>query len=254
MIITYLTHNNGSRPFKVIINDLNNNIKVYNNYNNELIFEKIVKRFLIGRTLYNKMTQFSGGYGRNFDGSSILLKLDDNLYQYIGESIFTFNTYNEIVDFKSPVGNNDVPYPYATDTDGNIYLMIENVVLINTDFFRDNYKKYDDPYDYYYKNCLITNDLGTVPHTIPEIRKYNDFKEFNQIKEYKINNENYTLTYTPNPENIYKDSMYILYYDDNLNIITKNFTKEEYINFHDRFGLLIGFRPILNKVIDQDRL
>ena len=71
------------------------------------------------------MTKFSLGYGEKFDGNSILLKLSKNKYVYIGSLIYSFNAYNEITTFISPVGNNDVPYPYAIDEKNNYYLLSE---------------------------------------------------------------------------------------------------------------------------------
>ena len=71
------------------------------------------------------MTKFSGGYGKFFDGNSILLKLSKNKYVYIGSVIYSFTSYNEITTFISPVGNSDVPYPYAIDEKNNYYLLLE---------------------------------------------------------------------------------------------------------------------------------
>ena len=68
------------------------------------------------------MTEFSGGYGKKFDGNSILLQLNDNRYA-IGCYIYEF-TSNKIISFISPVGNNDFPYPFALDKD-NAYLMLD---------------------------------------------------------------------------------------------------------------------------------
>ena len=42
----------------------------------------------------------------------------------------------------SEVGNND---PYASDIEGNYYLMLENLIILNPG-------KLEDPYNYYYKN------------------------------------------------------------------------------------------------------
>ena len=61
-----------------------------------------------------KMTEFSGGFGKKFNGNSILLSLGKNKYVFIGQKIIEFTTKKDkIIDFVSPVGNNDVPYPFA---------------------------------------------------------------------------------------------------------------------------------------------
>jgi hypothetical protein len=244
------THHNGSRPFKVII-ESHNYVSVYRNETNELLLNKKVNKIFIGKSIINKMTKFSGGYGNDFKGNSFLFELDDHTYQHVGCNIFTFNSYNKIIKYVSPVGNNDVPYPYAIDSEGNIYLLIEDVVLINTDQFKRLYtSKFDDPYDYYYNHTLITEDFGIVPPKIPEIKKINEFKDYNKIKEYYHNDERYTLRYHPNPENYYKDNdqVYIIYENNE----QKYLTKEEYIKLHENYGMLIDFRKLLNIEIQYD--
>jgi hypothetical protein len=240
----YNTHDNYGRPYKVVINP-DNFVSVYKNDTNELLFNKKVNKVFIGKSPLNQMTKFSGGHGKDFDGNSFLLELDDNSYQHIGRDIFTFNSYNKIIKYVSPIGNNDVPYPYAIDSDGNIYLLIEDVVLINTDQFKKLYTKYDDPYDYYYSLDLITEDFGRVPPKIPDIKKLDEFREYNNIKEYYHNDEKYTLRYKTNPENYYNDGdqVYLVYENGE----QKYLTKEDFIKLHEQFGMLIGFRKLLNK-------
>lgn len=105
------------------------------------------ERIFIGKSPLNGMTKFSGGHGPEFDGNSILVKQSSGLYVYIGENISSFLPMAEIVDYISPVGNNDVPYPFAVDVSGNFYLLLENVVIRN---LPDKAK--DDPYCHYYES------------------------------------------------------------------------------------------------------
>ena len=103
------------------------------------------------------MTKFSGGHGKKFDGNSILLNISNNKYIYICDIIQEFTSYSKIIKFVSPVGNNDVPYPYAVDDKNNTYLFSENLCINNkthNNKFNIN-KKYDNPYDYYYDISLI---------------------------------------------------------------------------------------------------
>ena len=86
----------------------------------------------------------------------------------------------------SPVGNNDVPYPYAIDTDGSYYLLLEEVIV--------QYVPESEnaaPYTWFYNIGLMTADIGMVPPQQPVI------KNFKGIKEYYIGNDRYTLRYTP---------------------------------------------------------
>jgi hypothetical protein len=244
----YNTHNNYGRPFKVIINS-NNLISVFNNnFDNtaDHIFTKTVNKVFIGKSPVTKMTKFSGGAGKDFEGNSFLFELNNNTYQHVGRNIFTFDSYNKIVKYVSPIGNNDVPYPYAIDSDGNIYLLIEDVVLINTDLFKKLYTdKYDDPYDYYYSYNLITTDLGFLQPRIPPIKDIEDFSEYNKIKEYYHNDEKYTLRYNPTPENRFGNEDYVYLVLENGE--KKYLTRQDFVSLHENFGNLIGFRRILNK-------
>jgi hypothetical protein len=64
----------------------------------------------------NEMTEFSGGYGDEWDGNSILLRIDNEhefRYVHIGMVITEFTTNEQITKFVSNVGNRVVPYPYA---------------------------------------------------------------------------------------------------------------------------------------------
>ena len=61
-------------------------------------------------------------------GNSILLQTGKNKYVYIGDGIRSFTTKNGdvIKKYYSPVGNNEVPYPYAIG-DKYVYIMLHNV-------------------------------------------------------------------------------------------------------------------------------
>ena len=63
-------------------------------------------------------------------------------------NIFEFTTKRRITQYSSPVGNNDVPYPYAIDNGGRYYLLTENCSIM----IPYCTKAKDDPYSYYYKH------------------------------------------------------------------------------------------------------
>lgn len=96
----YYTHDNGERPFKVIINnkqvlifinktmtDINVSNDVYSDQPN---FTYNVEKIFIGRSPKNKMTLFSAGFGSKFTGNSILLSFGNNNYIFIGDTIYSF--------------------------------------------------------------------------------------------------------------------------------------------------------------------
>lgn len=143
---TYKTHDNGGRPFKVKIGK---NVDVYHNYGKYLIASYKPIRIFIGKSLFDDMTAFSRGHGKKFDGNSILLQIGNNKYIQIGWEIFSFNSLTDIKEFYSPIGNNDVPYPYAIDINDNNYMLIENVIVkIDKKLLKNN----ENIYQYYYEN------------------------------------------------------------------------------------------------------
>ena len=168
----YLTHDNGGRPFTVIID--NNDIKVYSNSFSDETEEYTTENFVlqihnpyqvfVGKSPLNEMTKFSGGYGPKFTGNSILIRPSEKLnYIFISFEIFSFNTSSEILYFMAPIGNNDVPYPYAitnkylllfvpiSRSGKYIYPMI-SLDKIPTDLV-DKFKNgSDDPYTYHYEH------------------------------------------------------------------------------------------------------
>jgi hypothetical protein len=223
---TYYIHNNYIKPYKVYIN--NSYVKIYKKHmNNEDYEEQEFKSFkpekiFIGKSPKNKMTLLSGGHGKKFDGNTILLQLKKHEYVYIGLEIYSFTTDSEIINYESPVGNNDIPYPYAIDQDGYYYLMIENVKLKVPE-------KYEDCYQYYYQAILMTPNIGFGKKPI----------FYSGILDFKINNESYTLIWVPSPKKDFKK----LQKDIGKNITIKTYeekiiklTEKKYLDIMNEFN------------------
>ncbi len=258
----YYTHDNGGRPFLIYLgkNDAyvykkSENIYIDNadikskDDDNKWMYIKLVKKFkfiksFIGKSPLNEMTKFKRGHGKEFNGNSILLNTGSNQYVYIGESIFSFKSFNNITKYVSPVGNNDVPYPYAIDSEQNYYLLIGDVVVKNV-------PKKEDPYEYYYRTNKITSDISRNPPIEPFI------KNFNNISKFYIGNGQYTMRYVPNPAKDYarlcKDidkNIYILNVDGKKEILTK----QKYVKLMADFGKQMGFRRLTTVKIIQKRI
>lgn len=173
----YFTHYNGSRPYLVYIFNKSNKvmIKIFrfddkkfessNNSNgNKKYYVTHVKDYIvdnqdyifIGKSPKNKMTTFSAGFGSKYDGNTILLYLgkigNKYKYVYLMYEVFEFTTDYEITKFVSPLGNNDVPYPFAIDTENNFYLLLEKMMIINENNLID--KNEEDPYTPYYSKDI----------------------------------------------------------------------------------------------------
>jgi hypothetical protein len=190
--MAFYTHDNGGRPFMVVVSDAikptEKSVHVYqhkgeDDYSDDTCFSCVAKRVMVGESPKNAMTEFSSGHGMRFKGNSILVETRHN-YTFIGTEIISFQPKSPIVEFVSPVGNNDVPYPWARDELGNTYLFIESVILDSTCKWDDN-----DPYRYFYDKALMTTDYGRVPPQEPEFP--------GNIKTFKVGAETYTLRYEP---------------------------------------------------------
>lgn len=129
--IKYDIHDNGGRPFRVYIDK--NQAKIYKS-----VMDDNLKDYYPSLT---KTIKFDKSFIGKPKGNSILLKVGKK-YIYIGTSVYEFTPKAEIVKYVSPIGNSDVPYPYAVDTKGNYYLLIEHVIL--------DHIEGSNPYDYYY--------------------------------------------------------------------------------------------------------
>lgn len=169
---SYFTHYNYTSPYLIFVNDdknisnsrINKSIYIYsqpkegsaiikNPFFNYTKLEKKYKpiKIFIGKSPLNKMTKYSKGYGKKFDGNSILLKLTNNKYVFIQHTIILFTINDDITDFISPVGNNDVPYPLAFGKK-YVYSFINGYSYIaREEFFKDFNKKTMDYTDAYFK-------------------------------------------------------------------------------------------------------
>lgn len=143
-VTKYKTHDNGGNPYYIIIT--NDKILVFkNDYQNEdnwqfcLVLKKYNKLF-IGKNI--KKYSSSPKYG-SFSGNSILIEIKPLHYLFIGHEIKEFVTDENITNYYSTMGNNDVPYPFALSKN-YVYLMLNNV-------YNKREKNDPEPYASYYK-------------------------------------------------------------------------------------------------------
>lgn len=213
----------------------------------EPFFNQTVEKVFIGESPLNDTTEFSGCYGDDFLGNSFLLHMGDLEYIFIGEKVFSFQALSEITQYVSPIGNNDVPYPYAVDNQNRVYLVAENVIVQMTADQISNIPMFDPYSDCYYSQHLITADHGLYSSHDPA-------PTFQDIKEFYIGNKSYTMTYEPYPENDYdrligmnKGPISVLL----TNGTKKKLSKEEYVDLMVDFGDLSGFQPLEKEIIHK---
>ena len=133
---TYFTHDNGGRPFLVCIKGkvvkvfmieyiVPDDFDVKKYHYSKLIKEYEPEKIFIGKSPKNKTNECGCGYGKQFDGNSILLELKKNRYVFIGDCVYEFTPEDKIMSYFSPVGANDVPYPFALG-EKNVYFMLSS--------------------------------------------------------------------------------------------------------------------------------
>lgn len=129
---TYWTHDNGGRPFRCVV--YANDISVYLEEDKLFSWEN-TKKIWIGEEEDDGEDELAG--------NSILVQVSEHKYVFIGHKIYEVDITDQIMEYCSPIGNNDVPYPYAVG-ENNTYLMCQNVYLPthSCDFFNDVYRQY----------------------------------------------------------------------------------------------------------------
>jgi hypothetical protein len=252
----YRTHNNYDRPYKVAVTAwtvtayARTTGRGWNDpdvtYEEEPCFTATSDQILIGKSPQTRATLFSGGHGPKFDGNSILLRLD-NSYVFIGANIIQFTPRALITEFVSPVGNNDVPYPYAVDALGNFYLLIENVIVERYRTRGDRVGD-EDPYDYYYRTHLLASVEG-APRPSPN-------PPFRAIRLFWVGDEKYMMPYEPYPEKDYDrlvvndgrlgDAMYLTMVGTRTK---RRLSKRRYCALHREFGVRRGYAPLATEVL-----
>lgn len=135
----YQVHDNGARPFLVVISD--KKIIIYKDTelyekdkkkrklmsNNEIKFDKWSPCLIISKYkqvfvgINEKKYTCCPNYGR-FIGNTILIEIKLCEYLFIGSDIRQFKTLEPVISYHSVMGNNDVPYPF-TLTNKYIYLI-----------------------------------------------------------------------------------------------------------------------------------
>uniref|UniRef100_A0A6C0JU14 Uncharacterized protein n=1 Tax=viral metagenome TaxID=1070528 RepID=A0A6C0JU14_9ZZZZ len=254
----YVIHDNGARPFLVEVND--QSVTVYKQFRTQAWGQETVynmarpiKRFeadkvFIGSSPRIKMTEFSAGFGTRYDGNSILLHLGDLDYVFIGMYIYSFKARAEIIKYVSPIGNSDVPYPYAIDEDNNTYLMIEDTVILSDEEGNLPWKEFsDEPYEYFYYIHIITEDQGRIPPQQPV------YANERGIVGFYLGDEQYTMRYVPHPAKDYTrlitdfaPDMYIM---TNYSPARIPIDKDDYIKINKKFGRQIGVTSFRKRIL-----
>ena len=162
----YDIHDNGNRPFRVVVSDHSANgkkVAIYKDVNtgtfeetadySKLIKELTVKEIYVGKSTGNaEGADHRPGEADFFKGNSILLHVSGNKYIHVGTSIYEFEMEDKVDQYFSMVGRNDVPYPVLLGTE-NVYFMLEDDhCYLSRDMLPADLTKaqWEDAYTYFY--------------------------------------------------------------------------------------------------------
>jgi hypothetical protein len=130
----YLIHDNGGRPFRVVITGSKVGIfKKKDKYDESDAPETYsvhvatltAKKVFVGKSSGKcEMCDHTPAQAKQFTGNSLLVQTSADSYTYIGYEIFSFTLDDQVVKYLSPVGPNDVPYPLIVGKN-NVYFLLD---------------------------------------------------------------------------------------------------------------------------------
>lgn len=153
---SYSIHDNGGVPFIVEVGNetisIYDAVEEYDETEDGYEYRPPVKGELLHETSYqkvwigdNELNDCNYDEKNIYPGNSILVHLSDEKYLYIGREIYRFSVEegDQIKMYFSPVGNNDVPYPYAIGEKMAYFMLEQNFVPVETiDVNQDGYDQF----------------------------------------------------------------------------------------------------------------
>ncbi|NDB86277.1 MAG: hypothetical protein EB127_26805 [Alphaproteobacteria bacterium] len=195
----YDIHDNGSRPFRVIVSDdgaSSKKVAIYKDVNTGTFeetadYSKLVKKLTVKEVYVGKSTGNAAGADHGsreaklFVGNSLLLHVSGNKYIHVGTSIYEFQMDDKVDKYFSMVGNNDVPYPVLLGTE-NVYFMLEgDHCYLPRDMLPADLTmaQWEDAYTYFYG---WTNPIDGKRRTDKERKKENLEQHAKKMKGYRL--------------------------------------------------------------------
>lgn len=189
-------------------------------------------------------------------GNSILLQLNDCEYMYIGGKVKKFTLESPVVSYHSPIGPNDVVYPFAVCENGDIVLLIENVIVkrIDTNIPIDTFDfdaRIGEYARYYAKHFIIEHTWSANGNWSPVASGYKS------IARFYIGTSSYNLQYQPFPatewnryqtfeeDGVSENGISIEYADGT----RRQLTQDEYCELIEEFGVEKGFAPLQSETL-----
>ena len=143
--------------------DLNNEIKIYEIFEYGGVLYRVVVNGKIaiifdasGELLfcYEALNIFPGidPLEQKYNGNTVILQMTENQFIFIGFSIYEFEIEDNVVNYYSPLRNNNTPYPILQGTK-NFYFML----TYNYNKIKDFNGHINTAYDEYYQGLEKTS-------------------------------------------------------------------------------------------------
>jgi hypothetical protein len=156
----YSIHDNGGVPFVVVIQDNIIQVFKFSFWNNTIISDRRISEMMKKQEGYNDLVltinnplqvwigknsrcmNDPNGHPGDCPGNSILIHESKNYYICIEWKIIRFQSEDPIVEYYSPISNNDVCYPTAVTSGNKSLLMLEYVSVDNPADFKRRMDEY----------------------------------------------------------------------------------------------------------------
>jgi len=183
----YDVHDNGGRPFRVVIDT---KVSIYKNINWETEEYTLLKAVTPKKVFVGKSTgkppsaDHEPKDAKYFIGNTILLQLSSKKYMFIGAKIYEFEMDDEVEHYFSMIGRNDVPYPVILGKK-NVYFMLDKTFVSRDHFPIVKTKtQWEEAYLYYYGSLSPVTD-EPYPQAEVSKRKHSLEKYATKMKGYK---------------------------------------------------------------------
>lgn len=121
-------HDNGGVPWMVFHDESQAHVYRQEPYKVPILkrnYRELVASFAVQR-MFAPDRRYRHAGERVHDVGTVLLQQHDGTWVFVGRQLFAFCCDEWIESFHSPLGNNDVPYPYALGRE-YVYLMLDGV-------------------------------------------------------------------------------------------------------------------------------
>lgn len=178
---TYFIHDNGGRPFKVVVTRTRLSVFPLLRYEEEtrkwsyhtapvISFGMRGKKLFVPKQHPRTPSHYVSAQSRFGKGNSLLVRLAPHIYLYIGTEVYVFYAEDTIQEYYSPIGNSDVPYPWAVGRH-NVYFMVDvdrqdQLTFVPKSMIQ-GYR--GDPYAWLYKQ-QNENMFYSKPDTFPRVQ------------------------------------------------------------------------------------